>query len=151
MTPCQLVIAISRQDESRHLIYLAPQQTYDVQRCLVRPMDVLDDKHRRFLAAQLSNERNRDLVGRSSAFNYLFQLAADCCGYAKQRTQRMRRKQRVAGTGYDPHVRLVSSEATKQHCLADSSLTSHKDKPSLGAGNDRAEMLSERREVFGSF
>jgi len=45
----------------------------------------------------------------------------------------MRREKRIAGTGYDPHVWLVSSEAANQHCLSDSSLTCHKDKPSLGA------------------
>jgi hypothetical protein len=63
----------------------------------------------------------------------------------------MRCEKWVAGAGYDPDVSLVSSEATNQHCLADSSLTCHQHQASLRGGVDRAEMLSERREVLGSF
>jgi hypothetical protein len=114
-------------------------------------VDVLDNENRRFLAAQLIDERKGDLAGHPSASNDLVELAADGGGDVKQGTQRMRCEKRVAGTGYDPNVSLVSRKATNQHRLADSCLTGHQHQPSPRGGIDCAEVLSERREVLGSF
>src|SRR5438309_2043902 len=151
MTPGELVIAIGHQNQSRNLIDPPSQQSHYIQRCLVRPMDVLDDENRRFPPAQLVDNRDGHLARHPPASNYLFELAADRRSYVEQGTQRMRCEKRIAGAGYYPDVSLVASEATDQHCLADSSLTGHQHQASSGCGIDCAEVFSERREVFGSF
>jgi hypothetical protein len=64
--PAVELVAVAHEDEGGNALYPAPEQANDVERCLVRPVDIFDDEHGRGISAELAHQRGRDLVGFAS-------------------------------------------------------------------------------------
>ena len=95
MAAGELVVAIRGEDERGHALESAREQSQDVERRFVGPMDVLDDDDGRAaseLADQLGGERVRPRPAGCDAR----QLAADPIGDLEERAKRARCVQRLA-------------------------------------------------------
>ena len=58
----ELVVAVAGEDERGNGLDASSDQPEDVERGLVRSVDILDNQHRRAVALELANEPGHDLV-----------------------------------------------------------------------------------------
>jgi hypothetical protein len=108
----------------------ANEQLQDIERGLVRPMQVLYDQDRRRPRAQLADQRRRNLVRSGAAHDQLLKLTARDPSDVEQRPQRTRREESVARAPQDPQRPAVSLAKPAHKCgLTDSGLASHQHEP----------------------
>ena len=109
----QLIVSVGDDDERRNGLQTAPDEPKDVERGLVRPVDVLEDDDRRRQVRQLARQAECDLVRFGSARNELGELPA--CGLSDvgERPERARGEERVARAPQDSGVaaRLLAKAA----------------------------------------
>ena len=151
MGAVELVVAVAGENESGSTLDPASEQLQDVERGLVRPVQVLDDQDRRRPRPQLAHERRRDLVRSGAALDQLLELTAGDLSDVEQRPERTRREQRVAGARQDPRrPAVLLAKPSQQRCLPDSGLASHEHQPPLRATEDGGQGLIERRKMTGA-
>ena len=115
MNARDFVVAVGRDHECRHRFEPSGDETKDVERRFVRPVNVLDQDDRR-PGRELADELGRERVWLRPRGCDLRQLAADSVGDLEERAERARRVQRLAGGPQDaPPTR---SDALKESTSA---------------------------------
>ena len=136
----QLIVAERPDDEHADRLDAAGEDAQHVERCRVGPVQVLDHDHKRRAFSQVAHQRRGKLV-RFCAFSCQgLQLATGDLGHVQERSQRPRRRKRVARS--QEHLRgrgECGSKAPDQHGLADPRLSRHEDEPSTTLGGDGLE------------
>jgi hypothetical protein len=91
-----LVVAVGRDQRRGHRLHAPAEQAHEVERRLVRPVQVLEHEDRRRLAAELLAQGGHELVRLRAAADEACQLAAGRNGDVGERPQRTRREERLA-------------------------------------------------------
>ena len=121
------LVAIAENHEQRHGLDPARDETDDVQRRLVRPVHVLDNKNGGS-ARQPRQQCRGQTVGRHVLLQELRELTTGGRSDVVERTERPGGEQRVAGAPeHADRLRLLSQEATDERRLADACFAAYED------------------------
>jgi hypothetical protein len=145
------VVAVAGHDQGRHRLHPAGQQPQDVEGRLIRPVHVLEHKHRRGPRAQLVRQRRHHLVRHRPTRHDRLDLTPRPFGDTEKRPQRARREQRVAGTPEDPH-RLAALVAEPPHegRLADPGLAPDQQHLPTRAALDGLQAIDQHGQLGGA-
>ena len=123
MRRVELIVAVAGDDEGWHRLHPAGEQPEDVERRLVRPVQVLEDEDCRGAFAQLVREGRHHVVWRTALHDRL-ELAADGLSNGDERPERTWREKRVAGAPKDPgRLAVHFAELPHEGRLADTCFT----------------------------
>jgi hypothetical protein len=128
MTSVKLVIAVGQNDKDRHAANPAAEVSEKVKRCRIGPVNVIEDEHCRLGAAlQLSQERAEDGEPAVGGANELEQVPFGLERDVVQRTERLRREERISAAEQNACFPLMGGkEAFDEGGLADSRLSMNK-------------------------
>jgi hypothetical protein len=127
----ELIVAIGREHERSGRLDTAAEQAEEVERRLVRPVDVLE--HEDCRARQLVEQRRRHLVRAGSALEQLGERSADLGRDVCNRRKRTRREERVACSREDAHATCVVAEGADERGLPDAGLAGEEGEPPIAA------------------
>ncbi len=96
VVPVEPVVAVAGQHEGRDRSGAPREQPQHVKRCLVGPMDVLEDHHAGTAKLQFGDQCHHDVVWLGARGQQFAEIAADARGDVEQRPERSRREQCVA-------------------------------------------------------
>ena len=131
MRPLKLVVAIGRQDQSGDPLDAPADQPQHVERCLVGPVQVLQDDDRGQAPGQRRGQSRDHVAGRA------LEIRTHGLRDIDERPQRAGGEERVAGSPQDP-VSLFH-ESPQQRGLADSRLAADQDQPPRPLFADKGE------------
>src|ERR1700751_1071654 len=117
MLRLELVVAVGPDDECAYRPDAAGEQPQHIERGLVRPVQVVGDKHGSRAGVELTRQRRHDVVRRSALCNDLLGRSAYDLADSEQRAERPRSEERVAGAP-EHAAGLIRTEATEQCGLA---------------------------------
>lgn len=101
MAPLELVVAERENDEHRDLLDPADQDAQDVERGLVRPMNILESEDGGSPSCERPCERPHELVKLAPLTERLGEIAAEAVGDVEQRSQGLGREEWIARTAED--------------------------------------------------
>ena len=108
----------------------AGEQSDDVERCLVGPVDILQDEDVRRLLPKVVHQRRDDVMRRCLAGDRFHQRAPQTVGNSEEGSERPRREQRIAPAREHLYgLRLLVTEPTDECRLADACLSDDDDEP----------------------
>ena len=120
MGPAELVIAIRRDEERIKPFDPAGDETNDVERALVRPVDVFQHDDRGRSPRELLDERVREAVRIRTAANEVVERSADRPREVDERSQRPRHEERIARSREHMRaLRHLRAETPHESALAD--------------------------------
>src|SRR5215203_2756131 len=150
MIPAEVVVAVACDDERGHGLHSARNQTENVERGLVGPMQVFQNQHARS-CSELAQQAHPYFEGPSAARNEIAQLAPRLLRDVVHGAQRAGREQRVAGAPKESWPGRVSvTEGTQESRLSDSRLAGDEDHAAVAPRPDRLELALELRELARS-
>ena len=150
MRPIELVVAVRRDHERVHRLDAAAEQPKDVERCLVRPVHVLDDDDRGLPGAQLVAERRKDGLRLLAPLDDVREGRAALERDVHERPQRTRCVQTVARPPQDAgRVGTVAAELLNERRLADARLAGDEREPARALA-DVIERGGERLQLRGA-
>ena len=124
MGPVELVVAVGGDDQHRNRLDSAREEPEDVERRLVRPVDVLEHEDRR--AVRGARERRHHLVRHHVASDDGLELAAGGFADREQRPEWPRDEERIAAAPEDPcRAAVLVAEPPQQRRLADACFAAH--------------------------
>ena len=142
------VFAVAGDYERGHGLDATGEQAKDVERGLVRPVQILDDEDDRSPCVQLLHERAGNLVGHCAALDERDELASDRVRDLDQRAERPGREQRVAGAAQNGRpVDLLVAERADKSSLADAGLASEQDDVTAARTLDFRQAVDQRRQL----
>ena len=131
----ELVVAVRDDDQRRNVLDLAAEQLEHVERRLVGPVGVLDDKDGRRVRAKLTHECRRHVVADSRGPDGALELATHRLADVEQRSQRAWCEQRVAHPDQDTAGRCVLvAKAAYERGLPDTRFAVDQHQPTVAAG-----------------
>ena len=130
MRATELFGPIARDQQRRQRVDSPGDETHDVQRRVVGPVQILEHEHRRDSRPQLLDQCHRYIWRAGRPLNPLAQLAARDTRDVKQRPKGTRGGQGVTGRRQRTHPgRKLSAEVAQQRGLADTGLAVHQRQP----------------------
>jgi hypothetical protein len=141
----ELVVAVRRNEQRGHPLDPANEQPNDVERCLIGPMEILDDEHA-WQLSELLGQRLVQLVRSHLTPNELGERAACLVRDLSQRRERARREERIACPLENSHASSNAvDERSDQRALANTRLASDEHSASAPGCSD-CEGFVQRRE-----
>ena len=138
------LIAVAREHECGDALDSPCEQAEDIERCLVGPVDVVEDEDGSWPTRELVRERRRDLVRLSAFPQQLLQRTIGPLGRCEERPERPRREERIAGSPQHPGRILSLDERPEEARLADAGLAGDEQQlPGAAAANSRERLLEE--------
>ena len=150
MRAVELVVAVCDDHERGDVVQAMPEQPKDIERRLVRPLQVLEDDRGR-PAAQLLGQGGGDLMRPAPGQHKVEELSLSRLRHVEQRPQRPWREERVAGSDEHSRARLGVRKVAHQGGLADASLSAHEHQPPSLLGGDGFELLGQHGKLFRTF
>ncbi len=151
MVAVELVVAVARERERARGLDPAGEQLQHVERCLVRPMHVLEHEDSG-TARELANQPGRQFMGPRAALYERLKLAGGDLRDVEEGSERTGREQGVTGTPEDPRrVVIRIAEPAQQHALSDARLAANQHQAAVRAIQDGRKRRFERRQVTRSF
>ena len=151
---CELepVVAVTGDRECGDPLDPADEQAKDVERGLVRPVDVLEHEHARGTSVQLLGQRGDHLVRPRAALDERAELAPDRLRDVEQRAERPGREQRIAGAEEDlGRAGPVVAEAADQGGLSDPGLAANQGDVAATAPLHRFDAVGEDGQLAVPF
>jgi hypothetical protein len=145
----KLVVAVGGHHQRRETFEAATEQPQDIERCLVRPMQVLEHQDRRRGTRYLVGEHRQHLMGTGSVLNQIAEPSACKLGHLDERLQRPRSEQRFARTPQGP-TSLLAAEPPHERRLPDPRLASHQDEAALPGLPCRRQRIAKHIQMLGA-
>src|SRR5215208_4166769 len=150
MMPAEVVVAVACDHERGHGLHSARNQTENVERGLIGPMQVLQNQDARSYS-ELAQQARPYFEWLGAARDEIAQLAPDLLSDVVDGAERAGREQRVAGAPKKPRPGRVSvTEGTQECCLSDSRFAGDDDHATVAPRPDRLELILELRELARS-
>jgi hypothetical protein len=128
----QPVVPVRGDYQHRRRADAAREKPHQVERRLVRPVNVLDHDHvEPVIAGDLAQQRAEQLVALGPVPAQILQRTAEIAGEVEQRGERPRRRESVAGAPRPAGTGQIALEPLDQHRLSCARLTGDQDKPSF--------------------
>src|SRR5437588_4919665 len=147
MRAVKLIVSVTGKDERGDRLDSSREEPQNVERRLVRPVDVLEDEDGSSSSAQLACERRDDFVRPGLARDDLAELPARALRDGKQRTKRSGREERIAVAPQDSRRRTALFAEAAQECrLPHTSFATDEHDPASCGALDRVKRFFERCE-----
>ncbi|HEY8639933.1 MAG TPA: hypothetical protein VIL53_05455 [Solirubrobacterales bacterium] len=143
MIPIEVVVAVACEHERGYGFHSAGNQTENVERGLVGPMQVFQNQHARS-CCELAQQALPYFEGLRAARNQIAQLASGLLRDVAYGAQRAGREQRVARAPKESRPGRVSvPEGTQERCLSDSRFAGDEDHAAVFPRPNRLELTLE--------
>ena len=120
----ELIVPICGNHQRRHDLGTPPEHGHDIERCLVRPVQILDHDDRGANGGQFVAKRREAAGGALTSRDGLGKRTTHDRGDVNERSERTRRTQAITATPQDPRSRTASfTEIPHQGGLPDTGLT----------------------------
>jgi hypothetical protein len=148
MAPLELVVAERENDERRDLLDLADQDAQNVERRLVRPVNIFESKNGGAPSCKRPREGPYELVQLTPLAERLSEVATEAIGDVEKRSQRLRREEWIARSPEDLRaLRVVVAELTQQSRLADPGFTADEHERTTPVAVDVRNQLGEHSQL----
>ena len=150
MPAIQPIVPIRCDHHRRQAVRAPSEEPHDIERRLVRSVDVLEHENRRRALLEHTPNRRGDLVGNGAAFDGVRHVAARRLRNIDERPERTRREQHVARSPQNASRAVsVIAEFPNQGRLADAGLAGHQHHPTGAAIDHVRETSRQRGELLG--
>jgi hypothetical protein len=138
----ELVVPVAGENECVSSLDPASEQLQDVERGLVRPVQILDHEDGRRVRSKLVYERGGDVVWSGPSLDEALEVSARATGAIQQRPKRPRREESVAGALQDSRRSgALLAKTSRECCLSNAGLAGDKAKSTAAVAGVRERVV----------
>jgi hypothetical protein len=146
-----LIVPVAGEDQGPDFLDAAAEQSENVERGLIRPMDVFEHEERRCPLTELCDQCRRDLMRFGGTRHEVLELASGHVSDLEKRCERTRCQERItcAPKNVCPPTALIAKPLQEDR-LSSPCLATDEHQPSFGTGEDGGETVVKDGKMIGS-